>query len=72
MIKLEYSLFINVDSACVTAVLMELLLQVDFKFSLGEEKTIVSSTITVLPRVEGNLLVFTYWYQFFSFSFSVR
>ncbi|KAH9719502.1 Puromycin-sensitive aminopeptidase [Citrus sinensis] len=27
---------------------------VDFKFSLGEEKTIVSSTITVLPRVEGS------------------
>lgn len=72
MIKLEYSLFINVDSACVTAVLMELLLQVDLKFSLGEEKTIVSSKITVFPRVEGNLLVFTYWYQFFSFSFSVR
>ncbi|KAK0587811.1 hypothetical protein LWI29_029287 [Acer saccharum] len=27
---------------------------VDLKFSLGEEKTIVSSKITVLPRVEGS------------------
>ncbi|GAY39133.1 hypothetical protein CUMW_042060 [Citrus unshiu] len=27
---------------------------VDFKFSLGEEKTIVSSKITVFPRVEGS------------------
>jgi aminopeptidase N len=27
---------------------------VDLTFLLGDEKTIVSSKITVLPRVEGN------------------
>lgn len=30
----------------------------DLKFSLGEEKTIVSSKIAVYPRVEGNILSF--------------
>ena len=29
------------------------LLQVDLKFTLGEEKTIVSSKIAVYPRIEG-------------------
>lgn len=29
--------------------------QVDLKFSLGEEKTIVCSSITVYPGVEGNI-----------------
>lgn len=29
--------------------------QVDLKFLLGEEKTIVSSKINVFPRVEGKL-----------------
>ncbi|KAH0974850.1 hypothetical protein GBA52_016749 [Prunus armeniaca] len=33
---------------------MELLLQVDLNFSLGAEKTIVSSKIAVFPRVEGS------------------
>lgn len=37
--------------------LMELPIQVDLIFSLGEEKTIVNSKITVFPRVEGNTMV---------------
>lgn len=41
-------------------VLMELLLQVDLNFSLGAEKTIVSSKIAVFPRVEGSPTLFSF------------
>lgn len=33
----------------------------DLNFTLGEEKTIVSSKISVHPRVEGKLLAFWYF-----------
>lgn len=42
---------------CSYAVFMfELPLQVDLNFLLGEEKTIVHSKITVIPRVQGTSL----------------
>lgn len=44
--------------------LIELLLQVDLKFYLGEEKTFVSSKITVFPRVEGSILTILLHFSF--------
>lgn len=59
LIKLEHSELLSMNYACFLS-LTKLPLQVDLKFSLGEEKTIVSSKITVFPRVEGNILVILY------------
>lgn len=55
MCRLRTSWSISVAFSFVFWILMELSHQVDLKFLLGEEKTIVSSKITVSPRVEGRL-----------------
>lgn len=44
------------------------LLKVDLRFQLGEDKTIVSSKIVVLPRIEGICMLILVFSLFFSFS----